>query len=211
MAKKRSLEELEDIVNTLQEEISTLKKQHLVEECITEVDREERERKEGEDRMKNEPWRQYIKRGDAVDVHDLVEKWYTARVMDVRDDGCIYISYDGWFSKYDEWIPVHSTRIQPLYSRATGGKDDYDYERRDKKKAVIARIEGNMPEEILYSRGRGSVKIDTIEGKCRFMANQRNKIHCLSDDNLDFIITLTKRDADVYFDDDGFLNFYESF
>jgi hypothetical protein len=36
-------------------------------------------------------------------------------------------SFEGWSSKFDEWIPIYSPRIQPFYSKTHKGmQDDLD-------------------------------------------------------------------------------------
>jgi len=36
-------------------------------------------------------------------------------------------NFDGWSSKFDEWIPIYNPRIMPLYSKTQkGNQDDLD-------------------------------------------------------------------------------------
>jgi len=46
------------------------------------------------------------------------QKWRKATVIDVRE-GMLKIHFEGWSSKWDEWIPVRARRIQP-YKSQTG-------------------------------------------------------------------------------------------
>ncbi|ETO33385.1 hypothetical protein RFI_03722, partial [Reticulomyxa filosa] len=53
----------------------------------------------------HELWREGIAIGSHVDCLDKVRKWYTATVIEL--DGAndrIQVNYDGWSSKYNEWI-----------------------------------------------------------------------------------------------------------
>ena len=52
-----------------------------------------------------------------VDVKDTVDQWLEAQVVDLQDtpDGRIlYIHYNGWPNRWDEWIKASSPRIQYL-------------------------------------------------------------------------------------------------
>lgn len=55
--------------------------------------------------------------GQWVDVRDTVDQWLEAQVLAIQNtvDGRIaYIHYNGWPSRWDEWIQVDSHRIQPF-------------------------------------------------------------------------------------------------
>mmetsp|Transcript_32971 Transcript_32971/g.57921 ORF Transcript_32971/g.57921 Transcript_32971/m.57921 type:complete len:316 (-) Transcript_32971:46-993(-) len=57
--------------------------------------------------------------GQWVDVRDTVDQWLEAQILAVQstDEGqMVYIHYNGWPSRWDEWIQVNSSRIQPLRS-----------------------------------------------------------------------------------------------
>jgi hypothetical protein len=56
--------------------------------------------------------RKFIK-GQWVDVKDTIDQWLEAQVIDVRDDR-VYIHYNGWGNRWDEWIEVNSPRIRPF-------------------------------------------------------------------------------------------------
>ena len=58
--------------------------------------------------------------GAAVDAMDEFYTWYTATIMDRSGDGsCVLVHFDGWESKWDEWMPVSTNRIEPLHSHTT--------------------------------------------------------------------------------------------
>jgi hypothetical protein len=62
-----------------------------------------------------EAWRN-LKRDDVVDCADSLHKWYSAKVLDVKEtvDAAgnaqkqVYISFDGWSALYNEWYSCNS-------------------------------------------------------------------------------------------------------
>jgi hypothetical protein len=52
-----------------------------------------------------------LREGDAVTA-EYRGKWYSARVLAVRSDGRIRITYDGWDSSWDE--DVVPARVRPV-------------------------------------------------------------------------------------------------
>jgi hypothetical protein len=55
--------------------------------------------------------------GQWVDVKDTVDQWLEAqvvRLLDSETGQLAYIHYNGWPSRWDEWIEVSSARIQPF-------------------------------------------------------------------------------------------------
>lgn len=62
-------------------------------------------------------WRLSLTINSNLDAKDSISKWYSAKVVGVRDPcqshpyGELKISFDGWLSKYDEWIPRNSMRL----------------------------------------------------------------------------------------------------
>eukprot|EP00359_Climacostomum_virens_P000198 CAMPEP_0204896414 /NCGR_PEP_ID=MMETSP1397-20131031/147_1 /ASSEMBLY_ACC=CAM_ASM_000891 /TAXON_ID=49980 /ORGANISM="Climacostomum Climacostomum virens, Strain Stock W-24" /LENGTH=397 /DNA_ID=CAMNT_0052064017 /DNA_START=26 /DNA_END=1219 /DNA_ORIENTATION=+ len=55
--------------------------------------------------------------GQWVDVKDTVDQWLEAQViqLQVSETGTLaYIHYNGWPSRWDEWIETGSARIQPF-------------------------------------------------------------------------------------------------
>lgn len=53
--------------------------------------------------------------GQWVDVKDTVEQWLEAQVLEVKDDNsAVYIHYNGWGNRWNEWIPMNSPRIMPF-------------------------------------------------------------------------------------------------
>ncbi len=61
-----------------------------------------------------EPWRQSLAKGDCVDGADSLHKWYNAKVLDSREpreaggSKLLLITYDGWSSYYNEWLPANT-------------------------------------------------------------------------------------------------------
>lgn len=54
-------------------------------------------------------------KGQWIDVKDTVDQWLEAQVLDVKDDSsAVYIHYNGWGARWNEWIPMNSPRIMPF-------------------------------------------------------------------------------------------------
>ena len=50
--------------------------------------------------------------GDMIDALDTVNTWLEARVVDVNvKDEQLYIHFDGWADRWNEWIPAKSKRL----------------------------------------------------------------------------------------------------
>ena len=56
--------------------------------------------------------------GQWVDVVDTIDQWLDAQVVDVKDDKA-YIHYNGWGTRWDEWIHFSSPRIAPFKTYCT--------------------------------------------------------------------------------------------
>ena len=57
-------------------------------------------------------------RGQWIDVKDTVSQWLEATIMDIDYDDCrVYVHYNGWPERWDEWIAFDSPRISPFRSR----------------------------------------------------------------------------------------------
>jgi hypothetical protein len=52
-------------------------------------------------------------KGQWIDVKDTVNQWLEAQVIDVKDDK-VYVHYNGWGVRWDEWIDMNSDRIRPF-------------------------------------------------------------------------------------------------
>jgi hypothetical protein len=57
-----------------------------------------------------------FEKGQWVDCCDSVKKWLEAQVVEVGE-GEVLVHYDGWHSRWDEWIPVDSYRLKPYGSQ----------------------------------------------------------------------------------------------
>ena len=57
-----------------------------------------------------------------VDIRDTVSKWCLGQIVDVAE-GRVLAHYDGWPSKWDEWLDVGSPRLAPAGKNTT--KDDW--------------------------------------------------------------------------------------
>lgn len=58
--------------------------------------------------------------GQWVDVKDTIDQWLEAQVIDIKDNR-VYIHYNGWGTRWDEWIDMDSDRIMPFryYTKQT--------------------------------------------------------------------------------------------
>jgi hypothetical protein len=56
--------------------------------------------------------RNFVK-GQWVDVKDTIDQWLEAQVIDVREHQ-VQIHYNGWGTRWDEWIDTTSNRIRPF-------------------------------------------------------------------------------------------------
>lgn len=52
-------------------------------------------------------------KGQWIDVKDTINQWLEAQVIDVKEDK-VYIHYNGWGTRWDEWIEMGSNRIRPF-------------------------------------------------------------------------------------------------
>lgn len=61
-----------------------------------------------------------LKIGQWVDVKDTIDQWLEAQVIDIKDNR-VYIHYNGWGTRWDEWIDMDSDRIMPFryYTKQT--------------------------------------------------------------------------------------------
>ena len=56
--------------------------------------------------------------GQWVDVKDTVAQWLEATVMALNEDNqTIFIHYNGWPTRWDEWIDMDSPRVAPFRTR----------------------------------------------------------------------------------------------
>jgi Ubiquitin family/RNA binding activity-knot of a chromodomain len=59
-------------------------------------------------------------KGQWVDVKDTVDQWLEAQITDIRQASTetqVYVHYNGWPSRWDEWIDINSPRIQYFKTR----------------------------------------------------------------------------------------------
>jgi hypothetical protein len=60
--------------------------------------------------------RQFYK-GQWVDVKDTVDQWLEAQIVEIEHTArgtMVYIHYNGWPNRWDEWIEIKNPRIQPF-------------------------------------------------------------------------------------------------
>lgn len=51
-----------------------------------------------------------LKIGQWIDVKDTIDQWLEAEVIDVNETQ-VYVHYNGWGRRWDEWIDMNSPRI----------------------------------------------------------------------------------------------------
>ncbi|XP_014479380.1 PREDICTED: uncharacterized protein LOC106746825 isoform X7 [Dinoponera quadriceps] len=55
--------------------------------------------------------------GAKLEAKDFSEKWYCAKVVEADwDEREVLVHFDKWSSRYDEWIPMDSSRLRELQS-----------------------------------------------------------------------------------------------
>jgi len=93
-----------------------------MQECKnSQIDFENLNQKKEEDKIESF---QFFKRklivGQWVDVKDTIDQWLEAQVIDIKDNR-VYIHYNGWGTRWDEWIDMDSDRIMPFryYTKQT--------------------------------------------------------------------------------------------
>eukprot|EP00475_Leptophrys_vorax_P028481 TRINITY_DN4121_c0_g1_i1.p1 TRINITY_DN4121_c0_g1~~TRINITY_DN4121_c0_g1_i1.p1 ORF type:complete len:912 (-),score=279.12 TRINITY_DN4121_c0_g1_i1:98-2833(-) len=64
-------------------------------------------------------WRPFLKKDDLVDALDKTNKWYESKVLDVKENE-VFIHYNGWADRWDEWIPKDSDRLAQVHTHTTG-------------------------------------------------------------------------------------------
>ena len=58
--------------------------------------------------------------GDIIDCQDTVRKWCIGMIVDIVENEKIRIHYEGWHSKWDEWLPLDSDRLAPVGTYTKG-------------------------------------------------------------------------------------------
>ncbi|XP_076172113.1 PHD finger protein MBD-R2 isoform X2 [Ptiloglossa arizonensis] len=58
--------------------------------------------------------------GAKLEAKDFNEKWYSAKVVETDwEEREVLIHFDKWSSRFDEWIPMDSSRLRVLQSQST--------------------------------------------------------------------------------------------
>lgn len=105
--------------------------------------------------------------GSKLEAKDFNEKWYSARVVETDwGEREVLIHFDKWSSRFDEWIPMDSSRLRTLqlHSKETKSRDFIIGERIlatwvDGKKypAKISAVLGNDKYDVLFDDGYSKV------------------------------------------------------
>ncbi|KAH7962799.1 hypothetical protein HPB52_018027 [Rhipicephalus sanguineus] len=81
--------------------------------------------------------------GTRVEARDFQDKWYAAKVVSVdEENGDVLIHFEGWSSRYDEWLPMDSPRLRlaaNLHTRKEVKKHRYKKSEYKKGEEVLAR------------------------------------------------------------------------
>ena len=57
-------------------------------------------------------------KGMWIDVKDTIDQWLEAEVLDVdKNNKRILVHYNGWGSRWDEWLSMNSDRISIFRSK----------------------------------------------------------------------------------------------
>jgi hypothetical protein len=81
--------------------------------------------------------------GDRIDAQDIHGKWYPSEIMDLSLLK-VKVRYDGWSSKWDEWIDLDSGRIAEVYSHSSAAVE--------KTAIVVPRQQQNQVETASFAR-----------------------------------------------------------
>eukprot|EP01040_Poterioochromonas_malhamensis_P027071 gene27071-34223_t len=58
--------------------------------------------------------------GQWIDVKDTVQQWLEATIMNIdHREQSVFVHYNGWPRRWDEWIRWDSPRLAPFRSRTT--------------------------------------------------------------------------------------------
>eukprot|EP01084_Bolivina_argentea_P086084 155604_1 len=116
-AKRRAVEEKERQKRIEKERLRQKKlEQERLDREKREREKRQREKAARNARLDKEPWRRCTIVGSKIEVYEAPQ-WYKAKVIEVNSyAGTFKISYDGYNSSYDEFLPMHSTRIAQLYT-----------------------------------------------------------------------------------------------
>eukprot|EP01084_Bolivina_argentea_P086080 155595_1 len=69
-----------------------------------------------------EPWKRKLKINSKIDLYDdkAYSKWYTGQVSEINQGSQKFkVTYDGYNSSYDKYIPMDSKRIAPLHTHTS--------------------------------------------------------------------------------------------
>ena len=106
-----------------------------------------------------------MKAGDKIDVLDTEQIWCKATVeMIIKSDNrrdLLYVHYDGWNRKYDEYIFIDSYRIAP-HGVYTDRRDIPIYR-------MIGNREDNGQLSMMYA-----VVLNNAQEEARFLEEERN-------------------------------------
>lgn len=108
--------------------------------------------------------------GTRVEARDFQDKWYPAKVVSVdEEDGDVLIHFEGWSSRYDEWLPVDSPRLRlatHLHTRKEVKKHHSRKSEYKKGEEVLARWgdRKKYPAKILEVKEEGTYSVLFYDG-----------------------------------------------
>jgi hypothetical protein len=56
----------------------------------------------------------HFDKDEKVDALDTDLNWLTAQIMDTHPAKGVYVKYEGWSDKWNEWMPTFSPRLAKL-------------------------------------------------------------------------------------------------
>ena len=92
--------------------------------------------------------------GQFVEVQDTAQKWLPAEILDVSlTQQMVFIHYEGWHEKWDEWLPFSSARIRPLGSTL---QDSAEERERKAQEAAFRSLLSSLPYKLVEEEKDGA-------------------------------------------------------
>eukprot|EP01043_Picozoa_sp_COSAG02_P053368 COSAG02_NODE_5881_length_3965_cov_51.574496_1_plen_542_part_00 len=157
-------------------------------ESADEDDEDEDDEVEDEDEFVEEPvpdgWQpETWTVGYMCDALDGFNDWFQAKVLEVEDNQRVKIHFQGWPSRWDEWMPVTSDRLAPHKFRsnkdAKAARKKFKAEQEAKKQAKAeakaaekAKEAKKLKAKIARDKKRAKSKKTTAAAKAKLKAKQ---------------------------------------
>ena len=141
--------------------------------------------------------KQKLLKGQWIDVKDTIEQWLEAQVIDVKENK-VFVHYNGWGTRWDEWIEMDSDRIRPFrYHTRQTNYSHYQSPFPIIKPDANVSLESNLqPQESFFEI------FDEIDKNYRYAKNIRDQIKTKRTENASTsqteVFKLTKNLAPIY-------------